>query len=132
MELKRLGFVMSYVSWATATGSDAYKKARSFVPGFVEPQVAYVEDAVTSYGAPLLNQAEDLASKLFQTADDVVSVALIAAPAVRRPAALVGLPPTPHAALRCPGAQVDTGLNTLTGTLDYSRNLHDKNMKVGR
>jgi hypothetical protein len=72
MELKRLGFVMYYVSWATSMASDTYKKARSYTPGFVEPQVAYLEDTVASYGAPLLNQAEDLASKLFQTADDLV------------------------------------------------------------
>lgn len=94
--LKRLGFILGYVNAAVSITEGVYKKARSFVPGFVEPYVGQAEDTVTSFGAPYYTWAQDLASKVLQTADQ----------------------------------QVDSAASTLSSGLDFSRELHGKNMKA--
>jgi hypothetical protein len=155
MELKRLGFVLSYLNWGIDLASSTYSKGRSYTPKFVEGYVSSAEDAATSYGAPVYNQVQDLGSWGLEKADSVVRRAPPApsprpgAPDRRAqpardtacaqegtagPAQRPGRGPPPGASVTAHSAaparlQVDSTLTTLTSTLDYSRDLHNMNMK---
>lgn len=70
--LKRLEFVKSYASYATAAVEAAekvYKTSRSFTPKFVEPYVVGVEDRVVAYAAPVVTAVQDKADKVLRNAD---------------------------------------------------------------
>lgn len=69
LELKRLGFVRSYASAAVTRGEGLYKTARGFVPSFVEPYVARLEDSATAVAAPLVVQVQDKAAGLLAAVD---------------------------------------------------------------
>lgn len=119
--LKRIAFVQGYAATATGLAESAYKTARGFVPGFVEPYVRQAEETALNVGAPYLTLAQDGAEKVLRSVDAQVRRmgAWDAAPRPRSSPLSRGVPASP---------QVDASLNTLAGALNYSRDLHDKNM----
>lgn len=94
--LKRIGFVNDYASSAVSVSSSVYSKARSFVPGFVEPYVRTAEEKTTSISAPYVNWAQDTTSKVLKHVD----------------------------------THLDSTYNAVNGGVNFSKDLHSKNMKT--
>jgi hypothetical protein len=70
--LKRLAFVQGYTGSAITVAENVYKKARTYVPGAVEPYVRTAEDKATQVAAPYLTWAQDTSEKVLRTADGQV------------------------------------------------------------
>jgi hypothetical protein len=62
----------TYVYGYTGLAEKAYKTARSFVPSFVEPTVASLEDRVIATAAPVVAKAQDVSDKMLHVADQQV------------------------------------------------------------
>ena len=83
--LKRLAFVQGYTGSAITVAENVYKKARTYVPGAVEPYVRTAEDKATQVAAPYLTWAQDTSEKVLRSADGQVREGLRdRAPAVGR------------------------------------------------
>jgi len=77
--LKRLQLVQdgaSYLVGYTGYAEKLYKTARGFIPSFVEPTVATVEDRVIAATAPVVAKAQDVSDKMLHIADEQVDYIL--------------------------------------------------------
>ncbi|KIZ01517.1 hypothetical protein MNEG_6448, partial [Monoraphidium neglectum] len=68
-ELKRLGFLKSYLSKAVAYGEGFYSKARGFTPAFAEPYVLQLEDKSKAIAAPAVTKGQDAAADVLAKVD---------------------------------------------------------------
>jgi hypothetical protein len=127
--LKRLYFVQDYAQQAASLAESFYKKGREFVPNFVEPYFGQVEDYAAKNGAPYLTWAQDTGDKFLRSVDGQVRHERGRSPHNARSLTMQRNAAAGKFSNRiC--MQFDAFANGLGGALNYSRDLHGKNMST--
>ena len=106
-DLKRLGFIRSYSSYAFdktySLASNVYSTGKHYAPASLEPHIKAAEEKVTELGSPLVSKLQDRSDFVLHTLDSKVSAGGLST-CLSRPGRLVGVAP------RAPGSRSAPGM----------------------
>ena len=71
-DLKKLAFVPEGAAKGASLASSAYATAKTYVPAPLQPQLARVEDTLSSVSAPYVTLAQDKGTELLKAVDNSV------------------------------------------------------------